>query len=334
MFTDKSKVGSLFKRLNMTAFLAAAIMAASGLTVYALPAANALAPAANIKQTEFASPQEAFAALVNAAASNNTKELLAAFGPDGKDIISSGDPIEDTNARARFAKSAQQGVTFRQLDKNAVLALVGKSGWTFPIPIIKKGKFWVFDTAEGKQEILDRRIGRNELNTIRASLAYVSAQREYARMALKDTGNLQYAQSFFDKRDIRDGLYWPGKADSPLGPLFAFAGCQSHTDGLKIGKAAPYFGYYFKILKGQGRQAPGGAMNYVVNGRMTAGFGLLSYPAKYGVSGVMSFMVNQQGILYEKNLGPKTEELSRKITSYDPDKTWKKVSETEAALSD
>ncbi len=309
----------------------------SGLPAYALPAAPVAAKgrvvAANVKQMEFASPREAFAMLVNAAASNDAVRLLAVFGPDGKDIISSGDPIADTNARARFARSAKRGVTFRPLNKNAYLALVGKDGWTFPIPIIKKGKSWLFDTDEGKQEILDRRIGRNELNTIRASLAYVAAQREYAQSALSKGGHLQYAQSFVSQRDDGDGLYWPGKVNSPLGPLFARAACRRNAAGKEIGKQTPYYGYYYNILKEQGKHAPGGAMDYVVGGRMSRGFGLVAYPAKYGVSGVMTFIVNQKGMLYEKDLGPHTEELAAKMASYNPDKTWKKVDLEQASLS-
>lgn len=322
------------QKLKLPVFLAAALAAACWLTVYAHVAANAPLPAASAKQLEFDSPQNAFSALSNAAASNNADELLAIFGPDGKDIISSGDAIADTNARARFARSAKEGVKFEQLNKNTFLALVGKEGWTFPIPIIKKGSSWIFDTDEGRQEILDRRIGRNELNTIRAALAYVQAQSEYAQMAARESGHLQYAQSFISRPDVRDGLYWPGKADSPLGPLFAQAGSRKSTGGQEAGKQAPYYGYYFNILKGQGKDAPGGAMDYVVKGKMTAGFGLVAYPARYGVSGVMTFIVNQQGILYEKDLGPGTQELASKITVYDPDSTWKKVEVTEASLSD
>lgn len=313
-------------------FSAVAVAAFSGLLVCVPPAFAAKASAPVAGQMEFGSPQLAFSALVNAAASNNTNGLLAIFGPDGKDIISSGDAIADTRARARFARSAKQGVAFKQLKKDVFLALVGKDGWTFPIPIIKKGNSWVFDTDEGKQEVLDRRIGRNELNTIRASLAYVEAQREYARNALAKGGQLQYAQSFIGQRDGQGGLYWPGREDSPLGPLFARAACR-RSAALEAGKQEPYYGYYFGILKGQGRHAPGGAMDYVVDGKMTAGFGLVAYPAKYGVSGIMTFIVNQRGTIYEKDLGPHTEELAKKMSLYDPDGTWKKVDIMQAYLS-
>ena len=335
MFIDKTmaKRKNFLLRRYLPAFLAAAVAAFYGYPVYAQAGAAARAAAAGAQQMEFGSPRQAFGALVNAAASNDTKEMLAIFGPDGKDIISSGDPIADTNARARFAKSAKQGVSFKQLDKNTFLALVGKDGWTFPIPIIKKGKSWIFYTEEGKQEILDRRIGRNELSAIRASLSYVEAQREYARKVLGEGGHFQYAQSFVNQANVRDGLYWPGEGDSPLGPLFARASCQRNAAGQEAGKQVPYYGYYFNILKGQGKHAPGGAMDYVMGKRMTGGFGLVAHPAKYGVSGIMTFIVNQQGILYEKDLGPHTEAMAGKITVYDPDDTWKRVDMTQASLS-
>lgn len=306
----------------LAVFLAAAIAVVFGFTAHA-----GLADDRNEKQLEFGSPEAAFDALVNAAGGNDTVELLAIFGPEGKDIVSSGDAIADTEARERFVSAVSKGVKFSKLDEKTYLAVIGQDEWTFPIPIVKSGNSWIFLTEEGKQEILNRRIGRNELNTIQTSLAYVDAQREYA----KDVGGAQYAQRFISHEGSRDGLYWPGKGDSPLGPLFARA-CEENSSGQVAEKPVPYYGYYFNILKSQGSHAPGGAMDYVVNDRMTAGFGLVAYPAKYGVSGIMTFIVNQEGAVYEKDLGPGTEELAKKITKYDPDQTWKKVELTEAAL--
>ncbi|MDA8173966.1 MAG: DUF2950 domain-containing protein [Nitrospiraceae bacterium] len=334
-----SKLASILRRIPAV-FLAAAIAVVFGFPVYARTASatkikqEKSASASKTNQMEFASPRQAFAALVNAAAGNDTKELLAIFGPDGKDLISSGDPVADTAARARFAMAAGKGVRFKKLDKGtfSFLALIGKDEWTFPIPIIKKGKSWIFLTGEGKQEIINRRIGRNELNTVRTSLAYVEAQREYSKEEFAKNGVPQYAQSFISHQGSRDGLYWPGKGDSPLGPLFARAACETNAPRQDMVKPVPYYGYYFNILKSQGRHAPGGSMDYVVGGRMTAGFGLVAYPAKYGASGVMTFMVNQQGAVYEKDLGPRTQELAKKITAYDPDGTWKRVDLTEASL--
>ncbi|MDA8387093.1 MAG: DUF2950 domain-containing protein [Nitrospiraceae bacterium] len=319
-------------RLNVSAFLL--FLAAAVVAVLSLPAYGGPAAAGNPGQLAFGSPRKAFDALVNAANSNDTNEMLAILGPGGKDIVSSGDVVADTMARQRFARSAKQGVTFRQLNKNTFLALAGKNGWTFPIPIIKKGGSWMFDTEEGRQEILNRRIGRNELNTIRTSLAYVGAQREYAKMmARADSGVLQYAQRFISHKGSRDGLYWPAGGNSPLGPLFARAAAAGNAPGQGPERRVPYYGYYFRILKSQGSHAPGGAIDYVVSGKMTGGFGLVAYPAKYGVSGIMTFMVNQQSVVYEKDLGPGTADLAEKITAYDPDRTWAKVELKEAAFS-
>ncbi|HAM51998.1 MAG TPA: DUF2950 domain-containing protein [Nitrospiraceae bacterium] len=290
--------------------------------------------AQDIKQREFESPQGAFNSLVEAAKNNDTKELLAIFGPGSEDVISSGDVVADTQARQRFAKDAAGGVKFSKSDDKRVLVFVGKDGWCFPIPIVKSGKGWIFFTEDGKEEIINRRIGRNELNTIQVSLAYVDAQREYASKDRNGDGVLQYAQHFLSQKDKRDGLYWEtasGEEISPLGPLIAHATEGGYTFR-KGEKPSPYHGYYFKILKSQGSNAPGGELDYVVNGKMVKGFGLVAYPARYGVSGIMSFMVNQQGIIYEKDLGPKTEEIAKGITAYDPDKTWKKVEPTGTAL--
>jgi hypothetical protein len=193
---------------------------------------------------------------------------------------------------------------------------------------VKSGRQWVFSTEEGRQEILNRRIGRNELNTIQLSLNYANAQREYFGKDHDGTGVLQYAQRFRSHNGNKDGLYWeaaPGEEESPLGPLVARATEEGYTARKPGEKRIPYHGYYFKILKSQGSSAPGGAMAYVINGKMTAGFGLVAYPAQYGVSGIMTFEVNQQGIVYEKDLGPGTEEIAKAITQYDPDKTWQKV---------
>lgn len=312
--------------------VSAVFLAAASMAVFSLTAVFGFTgQAQGAKQLEFESPQKAFGALLNAAAADNTGELLAIFGPQGKDIVSSGDAVADTKARKRFVSSAKKGVTFKKLDENTVLAVIGEEGWVFPIPILKSGKSWIFYTEEGKQEIINRRIGRNELNTVRTSLAYVDAQREYAGRARSENGISEYAQRFISTGGSRDGLYWPGKGDSPLGPLFARA-CEVHASGHDAGKPVPYYGYYFIILKSQGGHAPGGAMDYVVGGRMTAGFGLVAYPAKYGVSGVMTFIVNQQGVVYEKDLGPSTGELAKKMTAYDPDQTWKKADLTGAAL--
>jgi len=322
MFRDKTNSGNLFRcRYGLTAFIAAIIV----VTVFSF-----LASAQDTKQKKFKSPEDAFKSLVKAAKNNDIKELLAILGPEGKDIISSGDEVADRGARKRFVKAAKEAVKFSKLDDETMLPVIGKDERSFPIPIVKSGQEWVFFTEEGKEEIINRRIGRNELYTIRVSLAYVDAQREYASKDRMGDGVLQYAQRFMSQKGKKDGLYWevaPGEKSSPLGPLVASATKEGDTPGKgeKPSPYSPYHGYYFKILKSQGSSAAGGELDYVINGKMVAGFGLVAYPAEYGVSGIMTFTVNQLGIVFEKDLGPKTEEIAKAITKYDPDKTWNKV---------
>ncbi len=296
--------------------------------IIAVTAFTCTAFAQDTKQEKFKSPEDAFSTLIQATSTNDTAKLLAIFGSQGKDIISSGDAVADSVARERFVKAAGEAVKFEKLDDKTVLPVIGNDACSFPIPIVKSGKEWVFYTEEGRQEILNRRIGRNELNTIQVSLHFVDAQREYFGKDRDGSGVLQYAQRFRSHERKKDGLYWeaaPGEEESPLGPLVACATEEGYTARKPGEKRVPYHGYYLNILKSQGSNAPGGEMNYVVNGKMTGGFGLLAYPAHYGVSGIMTFVVNQQGIVYEKDLGPRTDEAAKAITKYDPDKTWQKV---------
>jgi hypothetical protein len=288
------------------------------------------ASAEDIKQEKFKSPEDAFEALTEAARTDDIKELLAIFGPGGKDVISSGDAVADRAARERFVKAAAEAVKFSRLDEKTVLPVIGKDACSFPIPIVKSGAEWVFATEDGKQEIINRRIGKNELNTIQVSKGYVDAQREYAGKDRNGDGVLQYAQRFRSHKGKRDGLYWEvaaGEEMSPLGLMFARAAEEGYTPRKTGEERKPYHGYFFNILKGQGSNATGGEKDYVVNGKMTVGFGLLAYPAEYGVSGIMTFIVNQQGIIYEKDLGPNTEKVAKTISRYDPDKTWTIVKE-------
>lgn len=320
MFRYIAKSGILFRCRYEITFLIAVIVAITAFTC--------LASAQDAKQRKFKSPEDACSALIEAARTNDTVELLAIFGPEAKDIISSGDVVADMDARESFVRAAGEAVKFSKFDDNTMLVVTGKDKCSFPIPIVKSGQEWVFSTEEGKQEILNRRIGRNELNSIQVSLAYVDAQREYASKDRDGTGILQYAQHFLSHEGKKDGLYWEvaaGEYSSPLGPQVARAEEEGYSVRKSGEKHKPYHGYYFKILKSQGSKAPGGALDYIINGKMTAGFGLLAYPAVYGVSGIMTFVVNQQGIVYEKDLGPKTGDLAKSVTKYDPDKTWKKA---------
>jgi hypothetical protein len=278
------------------------------------------------KQKVFGAPEEAMKAFVEAVQAGDTKVLMAILGPDGEDIISSGDEVADKNIREQFLKDYQTKVDFVKEKEDRVSVIMGNDHWPFPIPIIKMAGGWVFDTKAGREEVLNRRIGRNELNAIQVCRAYVEAQREYASTDRERDGIIQYAQKLWSDPYRRNGLYWEageGEMQSPVGPGVAQAAAEGYTK--KSDKPAPYHGYYYKILKGQGKSAPGGAYQYVINGHMVAGFALVAWPAQYGVSGVVTFVVNQNGMVYEKDLGPKTEALAKAMTLYNPDRTWKRA---------
>ena len=288
---------------------------------------------ADLKQKMFKSPDEAVKTLIESVRARDTKELLAIFGPSGKEIISSGDEVADREMGERFVKAYEEASKVVSQGDTKMVLHVGKEDFPFPIPIVKKGQLWLFDTQVGKEEILNRRIGRNELSTIQACLAYVDAQREYARRDREGGGLMEYAQRFASSPGKKDGLYWEakeGESSSPLGPLVAQAvkeGYKKSEDGKQVkGQTLiPYHGYYYKILKAQGKNAPDGAYDYVIKGKMIGGFAMVAYPAEYGVSGVMTFIVNHEGVVYEKDLGKGTVNLAGAMKKFDPDKTWKKV---------
>ncbi len=284
--------------------------------------------AADAKQKSFKSPEEAAKALAIAIKGDDLKELMAIFGPTGKELVFSGDEVADKTGRDRFVKAYEQMNKLVSEGDKKIILHVGTEDFPFPIPIVRKGENWFFDTKAGKEEILNRRIGRNELNAIQVCLAYVDAQREYV---LKDRdGNklLEYAQRFISTKGQKDGLYWEakeGEEESPLGPLVAKAAAEGYLGKKSGDRRTPYHGYYYRILKAQGKNAPGGEYDYVVKGKMIGGFALLAYPAEYGNSGVMTFIVNQDGVVYEKDLGKGTEKTATAIRKFDPDTTWKKV---------
>jgi len=286
--------------------------------------AFALASVANAQQS-FKTTEEAADALVSAARASDRKGLLAVLGRDGADIVSSGDAVADASARNRVVEAydAKHQVVMEGTDK-AVL-VIGREDWPFPIPLVRKDGTWRFDTAAGREEILYRRIGRNELDAIETCLAYVDAQQDYAEQGV--AGNGVYAQRIVSRPGKKDGLYWPtqsGADESPLGELAASAAAE----GYRVGQQrAPYHGYYYKVLIRQGPDAPGGTMDYVVRGRMIGGFALVAYPAEYRNSGVMTFLVNHQGNVYEKDLGPNTARIAAGMTAFNPDKTWRRVTD-------
>jgi hypothetical protein len=282
-------------------------------------------PALAASQKTFATPEAAVDALIAANRGNHITKLLAILGPDGAKLIHSGDPVADRRGRRLFVAAYNEEHKLERDGDHKVTLIVGKDGWPLPIPLVREHARWRFDTEAGADEILNRRIGRNELSVIEVCRAYVEAQREYAAKKLGPGGAAEYAQRFISKIGERDGLYWPVKAGeekSPLGPLIARARAAGYRPGTPHPRPRPYNGYYFHILTQQGPNAPGGAKDYVVDGRMTGGFALIAYPATHGDSGIMTFIVNQDGIVYQKNLGPDTPRIAAAITQYDPDGSW------------
>jgi len=289
-----------------------------------LPAA---ALAAKEKQKTFASPEEAVQSLLAAARSNSDQELAAIFGPGSQKFVSSGDPVADKAGRARFVTLYEEKNRLEQKGEGTMVLLLGNEDFPYPIPLVKKGERWVFDTKAGKDELLSRRIGRNELSVIESVRAYADAQREYYARDRDGDGTREFAEKFKSTPGKQDGLFWEvreGEEQSPLGPLVAGADREGYALG-KASKPAPFHGYYFKILKAQGPHAEGGAFDYVVKGKMVLGFALVAYPAQYGSSGIMTFIVNQNGVVYQKDLGKNTAKIAAKMKRFDPDKSWNKV---------
>jgi len=278
--------------------------------------------AAQPKQQIFETPEGAVQALFKAVSDGSKKDLLTILGPASENLISSGDKIEDKKSREKFIRLFQEKNRMETLDDNKVILHVGSKDWPFPIPIVKSGERWRFDTEQGRDEILSRRIGKNELAAIQTCLAIVDAQREYAATDRNGDGLLEYAGRFISTKGKRDGLFWktePGENPSPLGPLFARAMKEGYS------RTASYHGYSFRILTAQGESAHGGAYSYQVKGKLVGGFAIVAYPARYLVSGIKTFMVNQEGIVYQKDLGPETEHRAKAMKTFNPDKTWQKA---------
>jgi hypothetical protein len=276
-------------------------------------------PKAGAQQT-FHTPDEAAARLADAAKSGLSKYIVMVLGRDADDIVSSGDAVSDKEALERFVKAWDEKHSIKTEGEKKAIIILGNDDFPFPIPLVKTKSVWEFDTAAGRLEILYRRIGRNELDTIQTCLAFADAQNEYAE---KDRGQGAgvYAQRIVSTSGNKDGLYWPGD-DSPLGNLAA----QASAEGYKVGQGPiPYHGYYYRVLTQQGSSAPGGQLDYVVKGKMIGGFALLAWPAEYGNSGVMTFLVNHNGVVYQKDLGDYTNKLAGRINAFNPDQTWKKV---------
>jgi hypothetical protein len=276
-------------------------------------------------QQRFETPAEAASALVSAVRKGTSVDLLRVLGGAGRDIISSGDEVDDRESRQRFLTAYDQKNLLKMDGDSRATMVIGEEAFPFPIPLVRRNGRWMFDAAAGRQEILYRRIGRNELNAIQASLAYVDAQLDYAEKDRTGAGAGVYARRFVSQPDKKDGLYWPtspGEEASPLGELVV----QASTEGYRLGGTrAPFHGYFYRILSRQGPAARGGAMDYVVQGKMIGGFALVAYPAVYRNTGVMTFVVNHDGVVYQKDLGRQTARLAQRMSTFNPGSTWSKA---------
>jgi hypothetical protein len=288
--------------------LAAVLVLMGGLTVSSMAWA----------QKVFSSPAQASDALFMAAQRNDAQAMLEILGPEGRKIVSSGDPTEDADDRANFVRRYQEMHRLMKEPDGMTTLYVGARNWPMPIPLVGSGTTWHFDTAAAKREILYRRVGQNELSTIRVCQELAAAQKEY------HSEQARYADKIFSEEGRHDGLYWKttaGQPQSPIGPLIAAATAQGYVP--QAGPATPYHGYYYRVLTAQGSSAPGGAKSYLVDGKMTGGFAFLAYPAQYRSSGVMSFLVSENGAVYEKDLGKATVTLAEAMQAYDPDPSWR-----------
>ncbi len=279
------------------------------------------------EQKRFATGEEAVNAFIKALRGDDNAELLSIFGAEANEIISSGDEIADKQRRQTFLTAYDEQHRL-DVDGNNLVIVVGKNDWPFPIPLVKQSEQWVFDTSAGKEEIINRRIGQNELGTIQTILAIGDAQREYAMKDRDGDGVRKYAQKFRSDPGKKNGLYWEtneGEEPSPLGPLVAEGREEGYFKKESSGGPSPYHGYFYRILTSQGEHAKGGAYDYIVDGNMIGGFAVVAYPADFGNSGVMTFMVNHDGVAYQKNLGDDTEQEAKDMKLFDPDETWTKV---------
>jgi hypothetical protein len=284
-------------------------------------------PAEQAKSRTFNTPEEAVKALETAVQGDKVDELLAIFGPQAKEVVDTSDPQVGKRNRQVFAVAMKEGWRLTDQDSHAKTLVVGNESWPFPIPIVNDAGKWRFDTAAGKEEVIARRVGRNELAVIQICRTYVTAQKLYAAQGHDGQPAKVYARAFRSDEGRQNGLYWAtvkGQHRSPLGDLVA----QAAEEGIALDKRtqpAPFHGYYFKILTAQGASAPGGAKDYIVDNRMTGGFALVAWPAQYDATGIMTFIVNQDGIIHEKDLGPDTDAQVKAMTTYNPDSSWQKA---------
>ncbi len=293
----------------------------------ALIAMAPVAQAATAAQKSFASPETGITALVEAVKANDQPMLRGILGPHGKKLISSGDTVADQQSREAFIKAYNEANKIVFEGETQAVLVIGQDEWPMPIPLVKSPAGWRFNSPQGEKEILTRRIGRNELAAIQVCLAIVDAAHEYAALDVDGDRIPEYAPQFVSTPGKHDGLYWQTKENeppSPLGPLLAAATREGYTDSVSK-PLAPYHGYFYRILTKQGNDAPGGAHDYLIRGHMIGGFAVIAYPARYGVSGIMSFLVNQDGVVYEQNLGKNTTAIASKMTTFNPDASWRQL---------
>jgi hypothetical protein len=309
-------------KLNFKALQSGSLPKFAAVAILLLGSMPAISQAQQQGQKTFASAEEASNALFTAAQSNDEKAMLAIFGPDGKQVVYSGDDVQDHEMHANFAKKYQEMHRLVNEPDGTTSLIIGAENWPAPIPLVHKGNVWYFDTEAGTREILYRRVGRNEITTIHVCQELVAAQKDY----FSESHNT-YAQKFFSSEGQHDGLFWKaagGDPQSPIGPLVATAVAEGY-EKIPEGGPTPFHGYYFHILYAQGRHAPGRSKNYIVAGKMTGGFAFVAYPAEYRSSGVMTFIVGSDGVVYEKDLGKNTEAIVKAMKKFDPDSSWHKT---------
>jgi hypothetical protein len=310
--------------LSIDKWYSAMIRECAALTILLVGFFPASSMAQQPGQKTVSSPEEASSALVAAMQSKDEKVLLELLGPDAKQLISSGDEIEDLHTRANFVQRYLEMHRLVNEPDGTTTLYIGARNWPTPIPLVHKANAWYFETEAGKREILYRRIGRNEMSAIRICQELAAAEQEYRAQ------HSEYAQAMFSDEGQHNGLYWKvaaGEPQSPIGPLVANAVAEGYTPG-RSGAPTPYRGYHFRILTTQGKSAPGGAKQYIVDGKMTGGFAFVAYPAEYRSSGVMTFVVGSNGVVYQRDLGKATDVVATSMKKYDPDSTWKKAEET------
>lgn len=279
-------------------------------------------------QQRFKTPEEAVEALVRAARSGDSKSVVSILGPGSQELVSSGDPVEDAEVRKEYLAAYDAGHRIVSEPGKPSVLVIGPDNWPFPIPMVQRDGQWIFDVPAGREEVLARRIGRNELSTMKAMLAFWDAQQDYADMNKSKSGQAIYAQRIVSSPGKKDGLYWPTSGNEPPSPLGEAVAAATQR-GYRPGAGEPYHGYRYKILLRQGPAAPGGAVDYIVKGDMIGGFAAVAYPAEYGNSGIMTFIINHEGDIYEKDLGEGTARTASQMTSFNPDHTWRKVVDTE-----